>query len=61
MFKQKRSTLAEAEKGILIFKGIALRYIEPDFVQTLKLSKQANIYAYDAYFWIVLSGLKRHY
>ena len=50
MFKQKRLTLAEAEKGLSIFKGIPIRYIDPDFVRALKLSKQATIYAYDAYF-----------
>ncbi len=50
MFKQKRLTLTEAEKGLSIFKGIPIRYIDPDFVKALKLSKQANIYAYDAYF-----------
>ena len=50
MFKQKRLTLAEAEKGLSIFNGIPVRYIDPDFVKALKLSEQANIYAYDAYF-----------
>ena len=50
MFKQKRLTLEEAEKGLSIFKSIPLRYIEPDFVMALKLSNQYNIYAYDAYF-----------
>jgi len=50
MFKQKRLTLAEAEKGLSIFRGIPIRYIDPDFFKALKLSKQANIYAYDAYF-----------
>ena len=50
MFKQKRLTLEEAEKGLSIFKSIPLRYIEPDFVMALKLSNQSNIYAYDAYF-----------
>jgi predicted nucleic acid-binding protein len=29
---------------------IPIRYIDPDFVRALKLSKQANIYAYGAYF-----------
>jgi len=52
MFKQKRLTLEEAEKGLSIFKRIPLRYIDPDFVAALKLSKQANIYAYDAYFMV---------
>ncbi len=50
MFKQKRLTFAEAEKGISIFASIPLRYIEPDFLKVLKLSKQGNMYAYDAYF-----------
>ncbi len=50
MFKQNRLTLEEARKGLVIFAGIPLRYIEPDFVNSLKISKQANIYAYDAYF-----------
>jgi len=47
---KKRLTLTEAEKGLSIFKGIPIRYIDPDFVKALSLSKQANIYAYDAYF-----------
>ena len=50
MFKQKRLIIAEAERGILIFKAIPIRYIEPDFVKVLKVSKKENIYAYDAYF-----------
>ena len=50
MFKQKRLTLEEAEKGLSIFRGIPIRYIDLDLVKVLKLSKQANIYAYDAYF-----------
>ena len=50
MFKQKRLTLDEAKKGISIFRSIPLRYIEPDFSTSLNLSKQFDIYAYDAYF-----------
>ncbi len=50
MFKQKKLTFEETKKGLSIFRGIPLRYIEPDFVMALKLSKQVNIYAYDAYF-----------
>ena len=50
MFKQKRITIQEAEKGFLIFRSIPLRYIEPDFINSLKLSKKKNMYAYDAYF-----------
>ena len=50
MFKQNRLTIEEAQKGLSIFNSILLRYIEPDFVKALKLSKQTNMYAYDAYF-----------
>jgi len=50
MFKQKRLTIQEAEKGFVIFKSIPLRYIEPDFINSLKISKKTNMYAYDAYF-----------
>lgn len=50
MFKRNRLTIDEAERGLSIFSSIPLRYIEPDFVKALKLSKQTNTYAYDAYF-----------
>jgi predicted nucleic acid-binding protein len=50
MFKQKKLSLAEAEKGISIFNSIPIRYIECDFINTLNISRQAAIYAYDAYF-----------
>jgi len=50
MFKQNRLTLDEAQKGLAIFDSIPLRYIKPDFVNALKISKQTNMYAYDAYF-----------
>ncbi|MDL1987166.1 MAG: type II toxin-antitoxin system VapC family toxin [Deltaproteobacteria bacterium] len=50
MFKQNRLTLDEAQKGLVIFDSIPFRYIKPDFVKALKLSKKANMYAYDAYF-----------
>ena len=50
MFRQNRLTIDEARKGLLIFDSIPLRYIKPDFVNALKISKQTNMYAYDAYF-----------
>lgn len=50
MFKQKRLTITEAEKGISIFEAIPIRYVAPDFGNVLVLSKQENIYAYDTYF-----------
>ena len=50
MFKRNRISIEEAQKGLLIFSGIPLRYIEPDFVKVLHLSKETNLYAYNAYF-----------
>ena len=50
MFRQKSLSLAEAGKGISIFNSIPIRYIESDFINVLKISRQADIYAYDAYF-----------
>ncbi len=50
MFKQNRLTFKEAQKGLAIFKSIPVRYVEADFYNVLKLSKNAKMYAYDAYF-----------
>ena len=50
MFKQNRVSMKEAEKGIEIFNTIPIRYIEPDFSKILYLSRENNMYAYDAYF-----------
>jgi predicted nucleic acid-binding protein len=50
MFKQDRLSLDEAQKGLSIFESIPLRYVEPDFFNSLSLSKKINMYAYDAYF-----------
>ncbi len=49
MFKQNRLTLENAQKGLAIFEEIPLRYINADYVNALKISKQTNMYAYDAY------------
>lgn len=50
MFKQDRLSLDEAQKGLSIFESIPLRYVEPDFFNSLSLSKKINMHAYDAYF-----------
>ena len=49
MFKQNRLNLEEARKGLIIFENIPIQYIKPDFVNAMTISKQTNIYAYDAY------------
>ncbi len=50
MFKRSRLSIEAAQKGILIFDGIPIRYVESDFVKVLQISKQSDMYAYDAYF-----------
>ena len=50
MFKRDRLTIDEAQKGLSIFNSIPLRYVEPDFIKVLTISKKTNIYAYGAYF-----------
>ncbi len=50
MFKRQRITLEEAQNGLSIFDSIPLRYIKPDFFNSVAISKQTNMYAYDAYF-----------
>ena len=50
MFKQKGIDLDEAKNGLIIFGSIPLRFVETDFSNAITLAKQANMYAYDAYF-----------
>lgn len=50
MFKKDRLTLYEAKNGFSIFANIPIRYVDPDFINSLTISKQTNLYAYDAYF-----------
>ncbi|MFH1985225.1 MAG: type II toxin-antitoxin system VapC family toxin [Pseudomonadota bacterium] len=50
MFKRQRLTLEEAQKGFAIFNTIPIRYVNPDLINAVTISKQTNLYAYDAYF-----------
>jgi len=50
MFKRKRISLEEALKGLAIFETIPIRYTNTDFARAIKISSEADIYAYDAYF-----------
>lgn len=49
MFKQDRLSLADAKRGVEIFKSIPIRYVETNITSALQLSKETNMYAYDAY------------
>ena len=50
MFKQDRLSLDVAVKGLKIFETIPIRLVQPDFFNAITISKQTNMYAYDAYF-----------
>ncbi len=49
MFKQNRLSLDDAKNGVEIFQSIPIRYVETDITNALRLSKEINMYAYDAY------------
>ncbi len=49
MFKQDRFNFEEAKKGGSSLIDIPLRYIKTDFVNSILIAKQTNMYAYDAY------------
>ena len=47
MFKRNKLSIEKAQKGLLTFSNFPFRYIEPDFVKVLNLSKQTKMYAVD--------------
>ena len=49
MFKRRRITLAQAKLAIRSYEQMRLRFIDIDLSQSLELSEQLDIYAYDAY------------
>ena len=50
MIKQRRIEVAEAQRGLEIFRSIPIRYAEVDLVNVVSIAAAFNIYAYDAYF-----------
>ena len=49
MFKKKRITLGEAKKVWDICMDIPLQYVDVDPLQSLEISFEGDLYAYDAY------------
>ena len=49
MFKRGRASILQAEQAIDTFREISIRLVEVDLEQALRLSKELDIYAYDAY------------
>lgn len=49
MFKRKRLSVGQAEEGVALFQTIPIRFAIPDLVRAVRLSREYEIYAYDAY------------
>ena len=50
MIKRRRIEIADAQKGLEIFRSIPIRYVEIDLGKAVTIAAELNIYAYDAYF-----------
>jgi predicted nucleic acid-binding protein len=49
MFRRHRITFEQALDALSIYESIPIRFIKVDLDQCLKIAKDLNIYAYDAY------------
>ena len=49
MFRRGRITLDQAKQALRSYERMAFRFIDIDLAQSLELSRQLNLYAYDAY------------
>lgn len=49
MFRRRRITLEQARLAIRSYEQIRIRFMDIDLIQSLELSEQLDIYAYDAY------------
>ena len=49
MFRRHRITFEQALDALSIYESIPIRFIKVDLDQSLKIAKDLNIYAYDAY------------
>jgi len=49
MFKRKMITLLESERALNFFYEIPIQYVDIDLFSALKICREYDIYAYDAY------------
>ena len=49
MIKQRRISVADAQRGLEILDSIPLQYVNVDMANVLSIAAQVNAYAYDAY------------
>ena len=50
MIRQRRVSVADAQRGMEILESIPLQYVNVDMANVLSIAAQVNAYAYDAYF-----------
>ena len=50
MIRQRRVSVADAQRGMEILDGIPLQYVSVDMSNVMSIAAQVNAYAYDAYF-----------
>ncbi len=50
MIRQRRVSLADAQRGMEILDGIPIQFVNVDMSNVLSIAAQVNAYAYDAYF-----------
>lgn len=50
MIRQRRVSLADAQRGIEILDGIPIQYVNVDMSNVLSIAAHVNACAYDAYF-----------
>ncbi|MEO7520467.1 MAG: type II toxin-antitoxin system VapC family toxin [Gemmatimonas sp.] len=55
--KRRRLTLAQAQRALTAYAGIAIRFIEVDLALSVELADEHEMYAYDAY---LLTCAKQH-
>ncbi len=57
MFKRNRMTLAQAQKAIITYQHIPIRFMNVKLKEALEVANDLDLYAYDAY--LVACALKR--
>ena len=50
MIRQRRVSVADAERGMEILDDIPIQYVSVDMSNVMSISAEGNTYAYDAYF-----------
>jgi len=50
MVKQHRLSLKDAQRGLIIFQSVPIRYLAVDLENAVSIAHANNLYAYDAYF-----------